>query len=141
MARHIKLKLDSAGVLEEPKLQKLDGIWHKKVVWEINDSRIKAFRIEGKSVNDYYPFDAQPNRNFGTMESLKLDSFFPEEGEWEYKIIWIAQETTTERILDPKIAVKPNGFAGIIPILIVPVIVALGVRFYRKWRLRNRITN
>ncbi len=85
MADHIKLKRDSSGNLENPGTPELDDFQARKVVWEIEDSRIESLRIVAKDGNGtLFLFKSQPTSSFGTKDELKVKFLSGEKGEWSY---------------------------------------------------------
>jgi hypothetical protein len=114
---------------------KVNNVFNRTVFWEIADTKIESFRIEGKLTSD--PFTERPGKEFAKHTKLKV-RFLAPTGDWNYTIVWYDKATHTEHRYDPKIAVEPLlGYTGLVIIVAFTVVSFLSLRFFRTRRKIN----
>lgn len=129
-----KLILSDGGRTE------VDSKWFfRKVTWEIwkiQDSKVKSFRIVGKTA--YNPFKKPIPTTYETEVELTVKKGEPA-NEWEYSIHWIDKDGNVS-ISDPTISIKPSDFFfQEFAILVVTAVVALlGIFLFWRWKNKSK---
>lgn len=132
--KRIKLKLNTTGELvvpDEPRVWETDN-----VVWEIQGSGIRSFRIKDSIhvSNVYYPFTQDLPSDQRQVVSMVVKRS-PAIVEWYYEIEWIDGSGVTH-LLDPKIPVKPAPLAPLLEtilVLAVAITSILAITFRNRW--------